>query len=238
VNASCCGTASLIDPFACEPRTNQQTTSVPAMQNNEIWIPLFPLNTVLFPGGILPLKIFEARYIDMVRDCMKRDAPFGIVLIKSGQEVGQAAEPEEVGCLAHIDHWDMATLGVLLLRTRGSDRFRILEKREMPDHRLEAKIEMIAPDAEVPISGMHLTCAKALKIVIDDINARGLADQGTAFESPVSLPMKLNEAGWVANRWCEILPIPLKARQKLLELADSQSRLMVVHQYLKQHKIL
>lgn len=216
----------------------QSTARSPTMQKTEIWIPLFPLNTVLFPGGILPLKVFEARYIDMVRDCMKRDAPFGVVLIKSGQEVGQAAQPEAIGCLAHIAHWDMANLGVLLLRTRGGDRFRILETREMPDHRLEAKIEMIAPDSEVPVTGVHVTCARALKIVIDDINKRGRAEQGPSFESPVSQPMLLDEAGWVANRWCEILPIPLKARQKLLELVDAQSRLMVVHQYLKQHKIL
>jgi hypothetical protein len=152
--------------------------------------------------------------------------------------VGQAAEPEAIGCLAHIAHWDMINLGVLLLRCKGGDRFNIVETRIMADQRLEAQVEMIAPDHEVAISEMHVTCAKALKIVIDDINTRGQAEQGAAFESPVSQPLQLNEAGWVANRWCEILPIPLKARQKLLELADAQSRLMVVHQYLKQHKIL
>ena len=75
------------------------------------WLPLFPLDTVLFPGGVLPLKVFEARYIDMVRDCMKRDAPFGVVRIKSGKEVGAAAEPDRVGCIAHIVEWDMADLG-------------------------------------------------------------------------------------------------------------------------------
>jgi Lon protease-like protein len=205
---------------------------------NDTWISLFPLHAVLFPGGILPLKVFETRYVDMVRDCMKREAPFGIVLIKSGEEVGMPAESEAVGCIAHILQWDMIDLGVLLLRTQGGERFRIIETRQRPDHRLEARIEMITADSAVPITDTHLRCAKALKIVIDDINAKLQAEQGIPFESPFSVPIQLDNASWVANRWCEILPIPLKARQKLLELDDAQSRLKIVHQYLQQHKIL
>lgn len=208
------------------------------MQNSATWLPLFPLNTVLFPSGILPLRVFEARYVDMVRECMKRETPFGIVLIKSGQETGAAAEPETVGCIATITQWDMVNLGVLLLRTIGGERFRIIETRELADHRLEARVEMLASDEVTTISDVHLSCARALKIVIDDINSKGQADQGMAFESPFSMPNQLDDAAWVANRWCEILPIPLKARQKLLELDDSQSRLAVVHQYLQQHRIV
>ena len=208
------------------------------MSTNNSWVPLFPLNTVLFPGGVLPLKVFEARYVDMVRECMKREAPFGIVRIKSGLEVGIAAEPEAVGCLAYIAQWDMQDLGVLLLRTEGGERFRIIETRVLADQRLEARIEMIAADAAITISGMHVDCAKVLKAVIDDINAKGEAEQGAAFSSPFAHPMLLDDAGWVANRWCEILPIPLMARQKLLELENAQSRLTIVHQYLQQHKIL
>lgn len=202
------------------------------------WLPLFPLNTVLFPGGVLPLKVFETRYVDMVRQCMKSESPFGVVRIKSGQEVGLAAEPEAVGCLANITQWDMQDLGLLLLYTEGGERFRILETRVLPDQRLEARVEMIAADLAVAVSEMHLSCAKALKIVIDDINAKGRAEQGDAFISPFAQPTQLDNAGWVANRWCEILPIPLKARQKLLELENAQSRLAIIHQYLQQHKIL
>jgi uncharacterized protein len=208
------------------------------MLQNDAWLPLFPLKTVLFPDGILPLKVFETRYMDMVRDCMKRNSPFGVVLIKAGQEVGAAAQPETVGCLARIVDWDMQTLGVMMLRTQGGERFRILETRVLADQRLEARIKMIAADHAIPISDMHALCAKTLKIVIDDIAARGQLEQGDAFISPFSQPMQLENAGWVANRWCEILPIPLKARQKLLELDDVQSRLSIVHQYLLQHKIV
>ncbi len=205
---------------------------------NDTWLPLFPLNAVLFPQGVLPLKVFETRYTDMVRDCMKRESPFGVVLIKSGSEVGAVAEPEDVGTLAYIKEWDMENLGVLLLRTEGGTRFRILETRVLDDKRLEARVDMLAPDEQPPVSSAHLICAKALKIIMDEINARGRAEQGSDFDSPFADPARLDEAGWVANRWCEILPIPLKARQKLLELEDAESRLSVVHQYLQQHKII
>jgi len=208
------------------------------MQQPDDWIPLFPLKTVLFPSGILPLKVFETRYIDMVRDCMKNNAPFGVVLIKSGQEVGAAAEPENIGCLAHITDWDMQELGVMMLRTRGGERFRILETRVLPDQRLEARIEMIAADSIIPVSDIHVVCAKTLKIVIDDITTRGRAELGDEFISPFSDPIQLDSASWVANRWCEILPIPLAARQKLLELEGAESRMSIVHKYLQQHQII
>jgi uncharacterized protein len=208
------------------------------MRATDSWLPLFPLKTVLFPEGVLPLKVFEARYIDMVRECMKDNAPFGVVLIKSGQEVGAAAEPEEVGCLAHITSWDMEELGVMMLRTQGGERFRIRETRVLRDQRLEARVDLIAPDISIPASDIHVTCAKTLKMVIDDVNAKGRAERGSDFISPFAQPIRLDSASWVANRWCEILPIPLKARQKLLELLDAESRLSIIHQYLVQHKIV
>lgn len=208
------------------------------MLPDDTWLPLFPLKSVLFPGGILPLKVFETRYIDMVRECMKNNVPFGVVLIKSGPEVGAAAEPEDVGCLAHIIDWDMPTLGVMMLRTMGGESFRIQETRVLPDQRLEARIDMLPPDLPEPVSEIYLSCAQALKIVIDGIEAKGRLEHGPSFVSPFVPPIRLDNAGWVANRWCEILPIPLKARQKLLEVGDAQSRLSIVFQYLQQHRIL
>ena len=198
------------------------------------WLPLFPLDTVLFPGGVLPLKIFEARYIDMVRDCMKRDAPFGVVRIKSGKEVGAAAQPDRIGCLAHIVEWDMPELGLLMLQTSGSHRFRILETRVLSDQRIEAVTELIADDAEVPASMELVASARALKTVIEDITEAA----GDGGFKPFPADMRFDSACWVANRWCEILPISTLARQKLLELNDAQSRLKIVHQYLLQHGII
>jgi Lon protease-like protein len=208
------------------------------MPENEYWLPLFPLNTVLFPGGILPLKVFETRYIDMVRDCMKRETPFGVVLIKSGQEIGEAAEPEDVGCMAHITDWDAPQLGVLLLRTEGGTRFRILETRVHKDQHLEGRVQIIGHGGPGILAKEHEGCANTLKLVIHDINTKGRAEIGAEFESPFTESLHLDDAGWVANRWCEILPIPLKARQKLLEVDDAQTRLTIIQQYLQQHEII
>ena len=207
------------------------------MPENENWLPLFPLNTVLFPDGILPLKVFETRYIDMVRDCMKKDAPFGVVLIKSGQEIGLAAEPETVGCLAHITNWDAPQLGVLLLRTQGGARFRILETRSHKDQHLEARVELL-DNISSELKKEYAPCANTLELVIHDINGKGRAEHGADFENPFAETLQLNDAGWVADRWSEILPIPLKAKQKLLELDDPQIRLTIIDQYLQQHHII
>ena len=208
------------------------------LPQTEAWLPLFPLNTVLFPQGVLPLRVFETRYIDMVRECMKHDRPFGVVLIRAGQEVGAAAEPEHVGTLAYIRDWDMAQLGLMTLRTEGGERFRIDETRVLPDQRLEARIHMLAADEMPAADALHLACAAALKSVIENVERQGRADEGSAFISPFSQPLRLDSAGWVANRWSELLPVPLKARQALLELEDPRSRLEVVHQFQTQHGII
>lgn len=206
------------------------------------WLPLFPLHAVLFPDGILPLKVFETRYIDMVRDCMRREIPFGAVLIRSGKEVGAAAEPEDVGCLAHIMEWDAAQLGLLMLRTQGGQRFRIIESRVHKDQHLEARIELIAPDTPSAVMQKHEACAATLGLVIDDLRngARAETDEETGedFDDPFPPDLRLDDAGWVANRWSEVLPIPLKARQKLLELPNPQDRLEIIYQYLLQHRII
>ncbi len=115
----------------------------------DLWIALFPLNTVLFPDGVLPLRVFETRYIDMVRACMKANTPFGVVAIQSGAEIGEVATPYSVGTIAHITEWDMPELGVLLIETRGGERFRILETRLLPRQRLEARVDFIRVEPKV-----------------------------------------------------------------------------------------
>ena len=95
-------------------------------------IPLFPLNTVLFPGGLQPLKIFEQRYLDMAAACLKNNSPFGICLIDKGGEVGQAATPHAVGTLANIANWEMEQLGILMITAQGGRRFRIIDSHVGP----------------------------------------------------------------------------------------------------------
>ena len=203
-----------------------------------LWLPLFPLNAVLFPDGIMPLRIFEARYIDMVRDCMRRDTPFGVVLLKSGSENGHEAEPEDVGCIAHITSWDMPQFGLLQLRTRGGLRFRIHATRHAANDRLEGRVDLIAADAPAPVTEIHLECARTLKVIIDDVYRKQASGHAQLGDSPFALPIQLDDSAWVADRWCEILPIPLKAKQKLLELEDAESRLEIVYRFLQQHEVL
>ncbi len=200
------------------------------------WLPLFPLQTVLFPDGLLPLKIFETRYIDMVRECMRLERPFGVVALRRGSETGAGAEPESVGCLARIIEWDMEPGGLLHIRTRGEQRFRIHQSRVLSDQRNEALISLLPVDATTVPDANHVRCAKALKLVTDDFDQR--AKQDAQFADVFAKPLRFDDAGWVANRWCEILPIPVKARQKLLELDDPVARLGIIFAYLQQHEIL
>ncbi len=210
----------------------------PAAQADD-WLPLFPLKTVLFPDGVLPLRVFETRYVDMIRERMKAGAPFGVVAIRSGSEVGQAAEPCQVGTLAHITEWDMPEFGVLLLNTRGGGRFRIIETRTRPSQLIEARTEAIAEEADTHAAGAALPlCANVLRVLIDDLQQRVQQEAADGFINPFPEPHRLDDAGWVANRWSEMLPISLEDKQALLEMSDTSARLQRVEKYLRENGVL
>src|SRR5262249_40218967 len=118
--------------------------SMAADSTREIF--LFPLNTVLFPEGVLPLKVFELRYIEMTKTCLRDNIPFGFCLIREGPEVGTAALPARVGCLATIAQWEMPQLGLFHLLTRGGQRFRVRETRVAPNQLITAKVELLPLD--------------------------------------------------------------------------------------------
>ncbi|WP_321920341.1 LON peptidase substrate-binding domain-containing protein [Paraburkholderia tropica] len=202
-------------------------------------LPLFPLHTVLFPGGLLPLKIFEARYLDMARECLREESPFGVCLLKSGGEVAQpdetAAVPETVGCLARIEQCDVETFGMLLIRAHGTQRFRLLSHRVQPDGLLVGMAELLPED--IPLEGSdHLArfgaCAEVLERIIATLRER---DPSSV---PFAEPFRFDDPSWVSNRLAEVLPIALRARQKLMELDDASARIDVVHHYMQQHQLL
>lgn len=201
-------------------------------------VPLFPLHTVLFPDGLLPLKIFEARYLDMARDCLREKTPFGVCMLKSGGEVAQPDEPsvpETVGCLAEIDQCDVEAFGMLLIRARGTRRFRLLSHRVESDGLLVGMAEPIGDD--VPLEGNQQlakfgACAEVLERIIATIRERDPESL------PFAEPFKLEDPTWVSNRLSEVLPIALRARQKLMELQDAGARIDVVHHYMQQHQLL
>ena len=202
------------------------------------WLPLFPLNTLLFPDGVLPLRVFETRYVDMVRERMKANLPFGVVAILSGAEVGAAALPHEVGTLAAITEWDMPEFGVLLILTRGGARFKILETRTLPSKLIEAKVALMAADPVVDGGETLSVCSKVLQVVIDDLQRRADERDSEQVIKAFAEPFQFDDVAWVANRWCEMLPIALEEKQQLLEMTDPNLRLQTVQRYLKENRII
>jgi hypothetical protein len=205
-------------------------------------LPLFPLNTVLFPGGVLPLRVFEARYMDMVRSCMKDSAPFGVVLITRGREVGAPAATEAVGTLARIAAWDMPQLGLLHLRAIGGERFRIEQTQARADGLQVANVEPIADDDDTPLPTQYRCCADLLQRVIADVGSQRPEGENAGADPisapPFESPYRFDSSVWVGNRLCEFMPIPLRAKQKLMELQDAASRLELVYRFLRQHGVL
>jgi len=190
-------------------------------------IPLFPLNAVLFPGGVLPLRIFEQRYLDMAAACMKEERPFGVCLIVAGEEAGGVAEPHPVGTLARITDWEMEQLGLLQVTTRGEERFRIVDKAVGPDNLWRAVVEIIADDGPLPFPVERRRLLPLLRRIAGDMGPTRIPE-----------PHRYDDAEWVGYRITEILPVQNLAKQKLLELEDPISRLEILEKFLDQRKLL
>lgn len=188
---------------------------------------IFPLQAVLFPGGALSLRVFEQRYMSMVKECMKKEQPFGICLIAEGSEVGAPAVPHKVGVTARIAAWDMAQLGVLNIAVRGEGRFRILGQEADREGLIHARVEPIAAEAELPVPESLAALVPLLQAMAADAGAERLPP-----------PHYFDDAAWVGYRFSELLPIPVIARQKLLELEDPVSRLEIVHKFLAQRGLV
>ena len=190
-------------------------------------IPIFPLNTVLFPGGVQPLKIFEQRYLDMAAACMKATSPFGICLIDKGNEVGEAATPHILGTLASIADWEMEQLGILLVTTRGGRRFRIIDSHVDDDKLLRAKVELLPEPGAVALPPERRRLLPLLRRVVADLGADRIPE-----------PHDYDNALWVGYRITEVLPIQNLAKQKLLELDDPLARLEILEKFLDQRQLL
>ena len=192
-------------------------------------VALFPLKNVLFPGARLGLKVFEARYLDLVSECLRTQAPFGVVcLLGAGRETGRASVQFETdGVLATIDEVDAEGPNLLRVQCHGGERFSIVgQATQQPDGLWTAEVCTWPADEVVTPEPALFPTVQALQQVIAALREQ----QGHA---PFAEPFALDDAGWVANRWCEVLPIPLAARQKLMVLTDPQARLRLVHEYLK-----
>ena len=190
-------------------------------------VPIFPLHTVLYPGSLLPLRIFEVRYMDMARECLRTSRPFGVCLIKEGQEVGAPALPERIGCLARIAECDMEELGILKVKAAGLERFRIVSSEVSRQGLVVAEIEKHDTEAGAA-GGQGLDeCTLFLRKVIAGIGAGRFAE-----------PLRFDDASWVSFRLAEILPLRSDVKQKLLELTDATLRIAVLHRFLKQQRLI
>ncbi len=182
-----------------------------------IELPLFPLNTVLFPGGVLPLRIFEPRYVDMVKRCMREGSTFGVVLIRKGVEAGGDAAAHTIGTVAQIVDFDQLPDKLLGITSRGTQRFRSITTRVQDDGLQVAHIELLAPAPVIPLPEEFARYAKLLE--------QALPQMGDFFKH---LQPNYGDAAWVSGRLTEVLPISLADKQRLLELDDPIDRLHVL----------
>ena len=184
-------------------------------------LPLFPLHTVLFPGGVLPLRVFETRYLDMVSDCLRNDHGFGVCLIRAGREVGTAPDCHGLGTLARIRDWDRTPEGLLLITAEGERRFRITEQTVRADQLIVAEVDYLDDPPPQPLPLEYARLARLLDALLDDLDAPYR-----------DLPRRLDDAGWVGARLVEFLPLDPLEKQSLLEEGDVLARLAAVAAHL------
>lgn len=182
------------------------------MTSEHLQLPLFPLNTVLFPGGLLPLKIFEQRYLEMTKRCVRDDSPFGVCLIREGHEVGDPAVPSVIGCTARIGEWELPHPNLFHLVAHGEQRFRVLQSEVAALGLIMCEVELL--DGDAPGAPPDELCRRVLATAIEHIGAE-------RFPGPVAL----DDADWVSYRLAELLPMQNQTRQQLLETDTAHKRL-------------
>jgi uncharacterized protein len=201
-----------------------------AVERQPVALPLFPLSTVLFPGGLLPLKIFEQRYIDMAKTCLKEGRPFGVCMIMQGNEVaptrGAAPEFAKVGTSARIVDFDMPQ-GVLHVATRGDERFQVHDHAVEPSGLITGRVTPIAAEPRLPLAEAFAPLANLLELVASRVG-------------PQNFPAEhdYGDASWVGYRLAEVLPLPLHIKQSMLEVNDAAVRLKVLQQFLARQGLI
>jgi len=206
-------------------------------------LPLFPLHTVLFPEGVLPLRIFEVRYLDLIQRCLKEGAPFGVVCLTQGSEVRRAPAPgqpaqavqeafHDIGTLAHIMACERPQPGLLLIRCRGGRRFRLLAREQLRHGLWTGQAQYLQDDPLVPVPPDLAHVRLALQRLLQHMQ------QTAAGEAlPIQPPYAWDDCGWVANRWCDMLPVSPQLKQQFLAVDSPLLRLELVSDLLARLRI-
>lgn len=194
-----------------------------ALRESEI--PLFPLMTVLFPGGPLPLRIFEPRYLDMVSLCLRESRPFGVVLISEGKETGESSTCD-LGTTAAITDWYQGSDGLLGVTALGQQIFRVLESRRQADGLNIGRVELMPAQARTPLAESDRGLGTILERVLDQLGAHYQA-----------IAKDYADAGWVSYRLAEVLPISLELKQRCLATPVAEERLALLRPVLDKLKL-
>ncbi|MEM7402224.1 MAG: LON peptidase substrate-binding domain-containing protein [Pseudomonadota bacterium] len=197
------------------------------MSSNSQELPLFPLNAVIFPGGALPLRIFEPRYLDMVKDCMRDEHGFGIVLIKQGKESGQTADIYNTGTECRIEDWQTLPDGLLGITAYGECKFDIETTRVEKNKLLVGEIQRLEPNPDLQLPEEFLEMRNLLQTIITQVG-----------EPYTGLPAAYDNAGWVGARLTELLPLQLATKQRFLEIDDHIVRLHHLKEAMQESKFL
>lgn len=209
----------------------------PAPSTSMTTIPLFPLGSALFPDGHLPLQIFEVRYLDMINKCIANGSSFGVIALTAGHEVRKPGMTESfvpVGTLAQIQEWSAPTQGLLRIACRGTSRFRIRTREQLRHGLWMAQVEPLEDDLQVAVPEELSNTVSALTNLLSSLKNHAIAEQ----DFPVATPYRLNDCGWVANRWSEMLPIATDQKQGLLALDNPVLRLELVQDLLGERGLL
>lgn len=186
-------------------------------------IPLFPLETVLYPGGVLPLRIFEPRYLDMVSASLRDDTPFGIVPIKYGSEVGTAPHFFRVGTIAGIESWDQGDDGLLHIEVRGSRLFRVTNHNIRINRLLIGDVEYVKEPVDASVSQQY----EHLRGLLHEIFDNNLEQTPQDVE-------QMDSASWVAYRLAEVLPLDISHKVDILNSSDGGHKLSLIEKFLRE----
>jgi Lon protease-like protein len=189
-------------------------------------IPLFPLGTVLFPDGVIALKIFEARYLDMIKQCLREKTEFGIVSIikdQYGNADNLSSSFSKIGTLAQIEDFDPVQPALYMTKSFGTQRFKLLSSEQETNGLWVGEVELLENDPVTPIPQEHLRVAELLEEIISVIQREDLLG-----DAPFKKPFKVDDCGWVSNRLAELLPISLAQKNHLLAQTNPRIRLDLV----------